>query len=119
MFRTEQANKLYIFQSDHEFITEDVAVEVEKDYHDLDRSGPCNVIIDLSGVEFMTSHFANFIMRVHQDTQNKGGQLVVCSVNEHLLGMLTRLHFTTVIVIACDQWAARQIIYGNEKPSPV
>ena len=119
MFRTELGNKLYIFEADHEIITEDVAVAVEQDYYPLDQSGPYNVIIDLSGVEFMTSHFANFIMRVHLHTQNKGGQLVVCSINEHLLGMLTRLHFTTVIVIAWDQWAAKHLLYGNDKQSPL
>jgi len=116
-FKYERNNTLLIFTTDESGLCEDVANEVEQEFHALDRSKVHDVIINLTGVRFIASHFANWIMLVHLETQRKGGQLIVCSVCEHIIELLARLHFTSTVVIVCDELTARLLLLlsDNEK----
>ncbi len=115
MFTTEHANALFIFTTNEKAIHTEIAAEVEHAFHDMDRSNLHDVIIDLTGVELISSRFANWLVQVRAVTSPKGGHVIVCSIGQHIQEMLTRLRFFDIVQFASNQQAARTLLANLEQ----
>lgn len=114
MFKTEHDNTLLIYTADERHLLEEESSNVEKAFHDLLPSVR-NVIVDLSHVTLISSHFINWLLKTKHDAESKGGQLILCSLTEHVLDILERLHLAPLFIITGDQRAAKLLLYDNEQ----
>lgn len=110
VFIKERDSKLLVYITDKYFLMEEEAVSVEQQFHELDLASVHDVIVELSHVNIVSSHFVSWLVQVKARVEEKGGQLVLCSLSEHVQDILSHLHLTNFFLIAPDLVHAKQLI---------
>ena len=117
MFTKERKDKLLVYRADYTYLLEEQSVSVEKQFCDEGLSSVHDVIVDLSNVQMISSRFCNWLIIIEQMVERKGGKLVLCSITPHVLEILTHLHLTSIITVADNVCAARQLLSDNGQPA--
>jgi anti-anti-sigma factor len=73
---------------------------------DLIEAGARNMVIDFSGVPYIDSTGLGFLAGSRVTAQNAGVNMVLASVNEHVMRILDSVRLSQFFVIAADEQAA-------------
>lgn len=73
---------------------------------DLIEAGAKNMVIDFSGVPYIDSTGLGFLAGSRVTAQNAGVNMVLASVNEHVMRILDSVRLSQFFVIAADEQAA-------------
>jgi anti-sigma B factor antagonist len=73
---------------------------------DLIEAGAKNMVIDFSGVPYIDSTGLGFLAGSRVTAQNAGVNMVLASVNEHVMRILDSVRLSQFFVIAADEQSA-------------
>jgi anti-sigma B factor antagonist len=65
----------------------------------VDATGCRKVLLDLAGIEGMTTSFMSKLVALHQQVERGGGRLALCGVSPSLLEIFTICQFTRLVHI--------------------
>ena len=76
----------------------------------LSNGSPCDVIIDFSGVELLTSEGISSLIILERLLNSLGHKTILCAVSSNILEVLERTGIQPLFEFASDEFAALQSI---------
>lgn len=117
MFAIEPNNRLLVYQTTERNLTAAQADSAKQRFRDNFLSNNLHdVIIDLSNVVIVSSSFIGWLVQVKKQMTKSDGQLILCSVSEHVQEQLRRMHLLPFLTIVKNIKEARQQAYGSHAP---
>ena len=111
-FRVERAGEIAAVTLIRERITdEDNVDQFGQGLTDLvETGGVRRLLVDVSGLEYVTSSVLGKLIFLHRRLARDGGQMVLCGVRPTLLDILDATRLTTLFTIAEDEEAGRKLL---------
>src|SRR5690349_15342607 len=86
---------------------------------DLIEAGTRKLIINFAGVPYIDSTGLGFLAGSRVTAENGGANMVLASINAHVMRILDEVRLSPFFVIAKDENAALATLNNKDQPAPV
>jgi anti-anti-sigma factor len=94
LFRVQQAGETVVVRPQGQstsFRYQDLHVEANVVRNHLLKTPKCNLIIDLSEMDYCGSEFIGSLVSMLRETRNRGGAAIFCAANPHIHKVLDNM----------------------------